>query len=67
LSILHFQLISYPPIITVGQPNTIDPPCDVESPILAAGLPPIITVADPMAIESGGPVQVHWSPTVAAG
>ena len=33
----------------------------------AAGLPPIITVDEPFAIESGGPAQVHISPTQAAG
>jgi hypothetical protein len=33
----------------------------------AAGLPPISTVDDPMAITSGGPAQVHISPTQAAG
>jgi hypothetical protein len=43
------------------------PPCAVESPTLAAGLPPIITVADPIIILSGGPAQVHIFPTVAAG
>jgi hypothetical protein len=45
----------------------MEPPCAVESPILAAGLPPIITVADPLTIESGGPTQTHMSPTTAAG
>jgi hypothetical protein len=30
-------------------------------------MPPIKTVADPMAMESGGPVQVAISPTLAAG
>ena len=37
----------HPPIITVGQPITMLPPCAVVSPIRAAGLPPIITVAEP--------------------
>jgi len=46
---------------------TIEPPCAVESPILAAGCPPIITVDDPLTIESGGPTQVAESPTLAAG
>jgi hypothetical protein len=63
-SIFHFF---YPPIITVGQPRVIVPPCAVWSPCLAAGLLPIITVAEPLMIESGGPVQVHISPIVAAG
>jgi hypothetical protein len=57
----------YPPIITVGAPTIITPPCAVASPILAAGIPPIITVAEPFAITSGGPVQVSISPTRAAG
>lgn len=43
------------------------PPCAVESPSLAAGMPPISTVPDPAAIVSGGPVQVAISPTLAAG
>jgi hypothetical protein len=43
------------------------PPCAVESPIRAAGLPPINTVDDPMAIVSGGPTQTSISPTQAAG
>jgi hypothetical protein len=30
-------------------------------------MPPINTVAEPMAMESGGPVQVAISPTLAAG
>lgn|GEM_PF-6993135 len=57
----------YPPINTVTQPNTIVPPWAQLSPILAAGLPPIITVAEPVTIVSGGPTQVHVSPTTAAG
>lgn len=57
----------YPPINTVGQPRAITPPCAVESPIRAAGIPPIITVADPLIIESGGPTHVHISPMTAAG
>src|SRR3954463_1915846 len=61
------DLNSYPPIITVGKPNTIVPPCAVLSPILAAGLPPIKTVTDPFIIESGGPTHVHILPKVAAG
>lgn len=56
-----------PPIITVGHPRTIEPPCAVGSPIRAAGFPPIITVADPWMIESGGPTQTQESPTTAAG
>ena len=43
------------------------PPCAVESPILAAGLPPIRTEAEPFTMLSGGPTQVHISPTTAAG
>ena len=57
----------YPPIITVGAPNTIEPPWAVVSPILAAGIPPIITVAEPLTMESGGPTQTQESPTLAAG
>lgn len=56
-----------PPIITVGSPNAICPPCAVESPMRAAGLPPIITVADPFMIESGGPTHTQESPITAAG
>ena len=55
------------PIITVGHPTLIVPPCAVLSPILAAGMPAIRTVVEPMAIVSGGPTQVHTSPTLAAG
>lgn len=43
--ILH---INYPPIITVGSPDIIDPPCAVASPMRAAGIPPIIAVAHPL-------------------
>jgi hypothetical protein len=62
-----FYSINYPPIITVGHPSTMDPPCAVESPILAAGMPPISTVADPLIILSGGPTHTAISPTMAAG
>jgi len=55
----------YPPIITVGAPTTMLPPCAVVSPILAAGLPPIITVAEPLAMVSGGPTHTQLSPTTA--
>ena len=54
-------------IITVGNPETTDPPWAVESPILAAGIPPIITDEDPFTILSGGPTQTRIDPTVAAG
>jgi len=57
----------YPPIITVGKPIVIVPPCAVGSPILAAGFPPIITVAEPFMIVAGGPTQVQLSPITAAG
>ena len=57
----------YPPIITVGHPAAIVPPCAVLSPIRAAGLPPIITVDEPFIIVSGGHTQTHMSPTTAAG
>jgi hypothetical protein len=57
----------YPPIKTVTQPVTIDPPCAVRSPTRAAGRPFIITVADPFTILSGGPTQVSVSPTTDAG
>jgi hypothetical protein len=30
-------------------------------------MPPIKTVVEPKTIESGGPVQTHMSPTLAAG
>lgn len=43
------------------------PPCAVESPIRAAGLPPMSTVEEPAAMVSGGPAQVHMSPAQAAG
>lgn len=59
--------LCHPPIMTVGHPATILPPCAVESPCRAAGCPPIITVVEPMAMLSGGPAQVHMFPTVAAG
>jgi hypothetical protein len=55
------------PIITVGHPSMMLPPCAVLSPIRAAGIPPIVTVPEPAAIVSGGPVHVHISPTRAAG
>jgi hypothetical protein len=67
LETLLLCLFVYPPIITVKHPNTIDPPCAVESPKRAAGIPPINTVADPFTIESGGPTQTNMSPTRAAG
>lgn len=54
-------------MITVGQPNTILPPCAQVSPMRAAGLLPISTVADPFMIESGGPTQTAESPIMAAG
>ena len=54
-------------MITVGQNPTINPPCAVASPILAAGKPPINTVAEPTMITSGGPVQTHMSVRRAAG
>jgi hypothetical protein len=59
--------ISQPPIITVGKPSKIDPPCAVLSPIRAAGLPQIITVELPVEIVSGGPTQTSISPKRAAG
>ena len=52
---------------TVGAPTIMVPPCAVESPSLAAGIPPINTVADPTITVSGGPVQVSMSPTLNAG
>src|SRR5690554_5803922 len=52
---------------TVGQPNAIVPPCAVESPIRAAGIPPIMTDDDPFAIAFGGPGHIHRSPRRAAG
>lgn len=58
---------AYPPIITVGHPAAIVPPCAVLSPMRAAGLPPIITVDEPFTIASGGPTHTHISPTTAAG
>jgi hypothetical protein len=59
--------IFYPPIKTVASPRIIVPPCAVESPIRAAGIPFIRTVAEPAIILSGGPEQVAISPTRAAG
>jgi hypothetical protein len=67
IGVVLLILYNYPPIITVVQPSTIDPPCAVESPILAAGLPPISTVDDPMIILSGGPTHIAISPRTAAG
>jgi hypothetical protein len=55
------------PMMQVGQPNTITPPCAVGSPILAAGRKLIITPIEPMMIMSGGPTHVAMSVTVAAG
>lgn len=52
-------MLFYPPMITVGVPMTITPPCAVVSPCLAAGAPPIITVAEPCTIVSGGPTQAE--------
>jgi hypothetical protein len=43
------------------------PPCAVESPIRAAGIPHISTEVDPCTITSGGPTQIKLSPTLAAG
>lgn len=54
-------------MITLKAPNTIDPPCAVLSPNLAAGIPPIITVDEPETILSGGPTQTSISPSLAAG
>lgn len=48
-----------PPMRTVGQPATIDPPCAVLSPRRAAGLPWMNTVAEPMMMASGGPTHRH--------
>jgi hypothetical protein len=59
--------IIYPPIITVGQPKIMLPPCAVTSPMRAAGILFIITVDEPITIESGGPVHTHISPILAAG
>ena len=53
--------------MTVAQPRTTDPPCEVKSPILAAILLPINTVALPIAIESTEPTQTDISPTQTAG
>src|SRR4051812_49915117 len=64
---MEATVTNYPPIITVGQPRMIVPPCAVLSPILAAGLPQMSTVAEPFTILSGGPTQTHIEPTVAAG
>jgi hypothetical protein len=55
------------PIITVGQPITIEPPWAVVSPMRAASRPPISTVGDPFTITSGGPTQTAVSVTRAAG
>jgi len=55
------------PIITVGQPTTITPPCAVGSPIRAAIRFPIKTVGDPFAMVSGGPTHTHMSVARAAG
>ena len=57
----------YGPIITVGQPSTITPPCTVGSPIRAAIRFPIRTVGDPIAMLSGGPTHTHMSVARAAG
>jgi len=62
-----FPAMTYPPIITVGAPTMMAPPCAVVSPIRAAGTPPIITVAEPFKMESAGPTHTARSPTRAAG
>src|ERR1700743_296418 len=67
MNLLHSSYRYYPPMSTVGKPNTIDPPWAVVSPIRAAGLPQIITVAEPFIILSGGPTQTAISPITAAG
>ncbi len=54
-------------MITDEQPDVIRPPCVVESPCLAAAFPLILTEDEPLLILSGGPVQTHMLPTVAAG
>jgi hypothetical protein len=63
----HTKTPTTHPIITVGVPATMLPPCAVGSPMRAAGLPPIRTVVEPMMMLSGGPVQIQVSPTTAAG
>jgi hypothetical protein len=55
------------PIITVGQPSTITPPCIVGSPIRAAIKFPIKTVGEPIAMLSGGPTHTNMSVARAAG
>src|SRR6186713_1270703 len=67
-SIARFGVrVSQPPIITVGAPSTIVPPCAVMSPMRAAGGPPTSTVIEPFTIVSGGPTHTHMLPTLAAG
>jgi hypothetical protein len=55
------------PMVTVGQPATMTPPCVVESPMRAAGLLPMSTVGSPFLTASGGPTQMSLSPSRAAG
>jgi hypothetical protein len=59
--------VTYPPIMTVGQPATIVPPWAVLSPRRAAGFLQIRTVAEPLMMESGGPTHTHMLPKVAEG
>src|ERR1039457_1684668 len=67
--IIRYSTIApaHPPMITVGQPITMDPPWAVMSPMRAASRPPIMTVLEPIAITSGGPTHTSISVTRAAG
>lgn len=58
---------SQPPMITVGAPDTMVPPCAVMSPSRAAGLPESKTVVDPLITVEGGPTHTHMLLRVAAG
>src|SRR5690606_40786310 len=55
------------PIITVGSPTVITPPCAVKSPWQTTGTPLKKTFGAPCTITSGGPTHVHMSPINAAG
>src|SRR5262249_23993409 len=52
--LLVFDQNHQPPIMTVGSPLTMTPPCAVWSPMRAAGRLLIITVIEPLMITSGG-------------
>src|SRR5262249_31044365 len=59
--------IARSPMITVGQPVTMTPPCAVRSPIRAACCPHTMTDIDPLTMTSVGPVQISMGVPRAGG